>query len=182
MRIDEIFGSDQTYLVKWKWGSDVEAYASFTTEDGREGKLYFEETSVENPQVVDFEFEVGDDKGVSGGGDQYAIFNTVIQAFEQYLKTKKPEYITFSAKESNRFRIYAKLVNRLVGGHGIGSTGYQWLSKDNYPENMPPGHVDFVLARDPRRQSGFLPSVSTANMNRKKAELAAQQKQDTENI
>jgi hypothetical protein len=171
MKINEVFGSSEVYQVTWKWGgaNDPEAYGTFTTSDGRPGKMLFQETSVE-PQVVDFEFEVGKTKGVSGGGDQYAIFNTVIQAFETYLKTKKPEYVTFSAKEPNRFRIYAKLVNKLIGPYGTGKTGYQWLSKDNFPPNMPPGYNDFMIARDVRRQYGLLPSIRQAQGERNRAE------------
>lgn len=180
MKISEVFGQSTIYTIQWRWGGqdDLEAYGTFMTSDGREGRLLFQETSVEDPQVVDFEFEVANTKSVSGGGDQYAIFNTAIHAVETYLKTKQPEYITFSAKEPNRFRIYSKLVNKLVGGYGTGVTKYQWLSSHNYPKNMPPGNPDFVLAKQYRRQSGDLPSVRNAAWERELKQQQATQQGD----
>jgi hypothetical protein len=61
--------------------------------------------------------------GITGTGNQYKIFSTVIAGLKELVKTQKPSFIHFSANEKSRQKLYNRLV-KVLGS----SLGYK-LSK-----------------------------------------------------
>jgi len=56
--------------------------------------------------------------GILGTGNQGLVFSTVITGIKEFIKSKKPEYITFSAEEPSRIKLYrrmSKTIGRAIG-------------------------------------------------------------------
>ena len=53
-------------------------------------------------------------QGIEGTGAAAEIFGTVINALLQYIKKSKPSMLYFQAVESNRQRLYARIMSRLA--------------------------------------------------------------------
>lgn len=64
--------------------------------------------------ILGITFDTNMDQGVTGGGDQFAIFATVIDIIKDMVKLYDPDYIGFSAdrSEQSRVALYNKLVSR----------------------------------------------------------------------
>ena len=116
MRIDELFNRE--YPITWDRDN-----ATFKTADGRPGIVTFAPTYDEY-SLVDVEFSIQDEFGVTGGGDAAAIFATVHSAIKDYISTHKPDFITFSADEPSRKKLYSRMVTRMPGYQSIQSDPY----------------------------------------------------------
>lgn len=49
----------------------------------------------------DVEFSIGREFDVTGGGDAFAIFSTILDCLKTFIKKKKPEILKFSAYKSD---------------------------------------------------------------------------------
>ena len=74
--------------------------------------------SNEKGDVVEIAFARNDRWDVSGEGDEYKIFSTVIQAIREYLMSYQPKILYFSSKGKSRTRLYQSLINRLAQSYG----------------------------------------------------------------
>ena len=119
MRIDELFNRE--YPVEWD--RDV---AMFKTADGRPGRIKFESDKPFPGEysLVDVEFSIQDEFGVTGGGDAATIFATVHSAIKDYIVTHKPDFITFSADEPSRKKLYSRMVTRMPGYQSVQTDPY----------------------------------------------------------
>ena len=138
MRINELFSKE--YPITWD-----RSRAHFKTANGRPGVVAFE---ADNPDegdysLVDVEFSVQDEFGVTGQGDASSIFATVFTAIKDYIATHKPDFITFNAKEPSRQKLYSRMITRLPG--------YQEVHVDPHdiPVQLPMGFDDnsFMLVK-----------------------------------
>ena len=138
MRINELFNN--AYPITWSRNR-----AHFKTANGRPGVITFEADSPDEGDysLVDIEFSVQDEFGVTGAGDASAIFATVHSAIKDYIATHKPDFITFNAKEPSRRKLYSRMVGRMPG--------YVQVQTDPWdiPVQLPMGFDtdSFMLAR-----------------------------------
>lgn len=128
MRITELFSKE--YPITWDRDR-----AMFKTANGRPGIIRFDaDTPAEGDySLVDIEFSVQDEFGVTGQGDASSIFATVFTAIKEYISVKNPDFITFSAKEPSRQKLYSRMVTRMPG--------YQQVQTDPWaiPVQLPEG-------------------------------------------
>jgi hypothetical protein len=114
MRINELFNRE--YPITWDRDR-----AMFKTDDGRPGIVKFDADTpaAGDYSLVDVEFSIQDEFGVTGGGDAAAIFATVHSAIKDYIASRKPDFITFSAEEPSRQKLYSRMVTRMPGYQGV---------------------------------------------------------------
>lgn len=138
MRIDELFSKQ--YPITWSRNR-----AHFKTANGRPGVVTFDadEPAEGDYSLVDIEFSVQDEFGVTGQGDASSIFATVFTAIKDYIAEYQPDFITFAAKEPSRRKLYSRMVTRLPG--------YQQVQTDPHdiPVQLPMGYDDdsFMLVK-----------------------------------
>jgi hypothetical protein len=139
MRINELFSKE--YPITWNRDK-----AHFKTANGRPGVVAFEADAPDEGDysLVDVEFSVQDEFGVTGQGDASSIFATVFTAIKDYIAAKNPDFITFAADEPSRRKLYSRMVTRLPG--------YQQVQADPYkiPVQLPM-HFDennFMLVKN----------------------------------
>jgi hypothetical protein len=139
MKINELFSKE--YPITWKRNR-----AYFKTANGRPGVVMFDsdEPAEGDYSLVDIEFSIQDEFGVTGQGDASSIFATVFTAIREYIANNSPDFITFDAKEPSRQKLYNRMVTRLPG--------YQLVKADPYriPVQLPM-HFDetsFMLVKN----------------------------------
>ncbi len=119
-----------------------ELYATAQDNDGRTINISF----VPMPTgIVDISFARGGSMDITGKGDAAQIFATVVDAINKYINAENPLWISFSASEPSRAKLYQHMVKRLSGS-------YELLSPDQYPssedlENAQIGVGQFFLLR-----------------------------------
>ena len=119
MRFNELFSKE--YPITWDRDRAI-----FKTADGRPGIVSFD---ADNPapgdySLVDVEFSIQDEFGVTGRGDATAIFATVHSAIKDYVASHKPDFITFSADEPSRKKLYSRMVSRMPGYQSVQTDPY----------------------------------------------------------
>ncbi len=122
--------------------SKDELYATAYDKDGRTINISF--VPMRNG-IVDISFNRGGSMDITGKGAAAQIFATVVDAINRYIKTEKPVWISFSASEPSRAKLYQHMVKRLSGA-------YELLTPDQYPadgdlENAQEGAGTFFLLR-----------------------------------
>ena len=144
MILNEVLNSP----VKFKWlHSDSELGMAKFFIDGNEVMVEFHE--MDNPlpndrkdpdypkHAIDISFYVSEDGdhdsadyGITGGGNEYQVFSTVMVIAKEYIAKHKPEAITFSAEEPSRIKLYDRFMKRFT------STGYRIYNKAQTPGGM----------------------------------------------
>jgi len=133
---------DKPYSLKWEKSEygDIDALAKLP--DGSPLSIMFNLADMsENDWGV--EFYRNNSQEVTGEGDAYRVFATVLTAIRQFIKKKKPDTIFFTAvKEDDptgsREKLYDKLVQRYSTGLGYNlekveypqQTGYKLIRKE----------------------------------------------------
>ena len=78
--------------------------------------------------VFTFQSDVNDDPfGVTGGGDAFAVFATVIHALKVFVRTRNRPFIVFTAKEASRQKLYDRFI-RLVKSTVPGMHGFRLIN------------------------------------------------------
>lgn len=114
--IVELYDPQSSYKLKWdnEFGPK-EIHAKAYDKQGNYINIDF----VPNGKnMVGLEFSRNDSFDITGGGDASRVFGTVIQAINKYLEGYRPKYFVFSAKDSNRYSLYQRLVNRFASSVG----------------------------------------------------------------
>ncbi len=117
-------------------------YATAHDNDGRTITISF----VPMPTgIVDISFDRAGSMDITGKGAAVQIFTTVLDAINRYIKAEQPGWISFSASEPSRAKLYQHMVKRLSGA-------YELLRPDQYPasedlENAQIGVGTFFLLR-----------------------------------
>jgi len=123
MRINEILTEvgDKPYPSKLiqKIGRDYKSFAS------KDGKIQLTMIARQQGKLLDINFVVDGSAEITGGGDQFRIFSTVIDILNknlpQMIRQVKPASISFSAKtgDASRVKLYNKYgvqyFNKLLG-------------------------------------------------------------------
>jgi len=142
MNLDEVL--QQSAQWKWTFRStgsdDFDAAASFDvkgkqytvtfSEDhinellGLPDSSYFDDEdednethNLDNEIVVEISFVLESQAGtpdITGTGDEFLVFGTVLTIIRQYLSAKPPPYIAFNAKEKSRIKLYDRLSRLLT--------------------------------------------------------------------
>jgi len=55
---------------------------------------------------------------ITGGGKPIEVFNNALAALKELVRREKPKYISFSAKETSRMRLYNVMIKKLAKGLG----------------------------------------------------------------
>jgi hypothetical protein len=117
-------GFDKPY--KWEWnrgGLQSVKSASFVTDSGGGYRVKFTQRNVKylqpfnnsNVWTTDFSLknDWGSSWGISGTGDAFRVFATVIDIMKDFLKDENPDAVTFSASEKSRKELYRAMIKRL---------------------------------------------------------------------
>ena len=133
--LSELFDPGTALPLEWermpdlrtRLGKEVKgaSYATAHDKDGRTIDISF--VPMRNG-IVDINFARAGHMDITGKGGAAQIFATVIHAINQYINAEKPEYISFSASEPSRAKLYQHMVKRLAGG-------YELLPPNQYPDS-----------------------------------------------
>lgn len=149
--ITELFDQSTALPLEWERmpgpsiqgvKSKDELYATAYDNDGRTINISF--VPMRNG-IVDISFNRGGSMDITGKGAAAQIFATVVDAINRYIKAEKPVWVSFSASEPSRAKLYQHMVKRLSGA-------YELLTPDQYPddgdlENAQEGAGTFFLLR-----------------------------------
>jgi hypothetical protein len=119
---------DQPYKLKWYPGDwdEVTAYAEIP--DGDDLSIMFNlDANEEGEEAWSVEFYRNDSQEVTGKGDEFRIFATVLSAIQTFIKKYKPNRVVFSAskqvapgqKAQSRANLYDSLVQRYARALGF---------------------------------------------------------------
>lgn len=125
--ITELFDSPKPYPIQWyKHGREWTGTAS--DENERRVEISIEPLG-EFTDAVSVVFTRNNRLNITGQGSALRIFTTVLQALYQYIQEHNPTYITFSADEPSRAKLYSAMAARLGKDYG-----YIQLDSTEYPE------------------------------------------------
>jgi hypothetical protein len=127
--VTELFNPKGSYPLHWDntWGP-AERHAQ-----ARYGDNWLDINFVPNdtrPDIVEVDFSKNDRWDVTGTGDEYKTFTTVLNAFSEYLRGYQPKIIYFSSKGKSRTRLYQSLINRLAQSYGYKQFDMSKLSQE----------------------------------------------------
>ncbi len=116
-KLDETF--DQPYNYGWKEQSDNIWRGGFATKTNDDVEVNFEK--VVGEWLVDF-FRDGS-REISGRGDAFKIFATVMTMTSEFINIVKPNIIVLAARKTedgknSRAKLYTKMVNRFASENG----------------------------------------------------------------
>jgi GNAT superfamily N-acetyltransferase len=121
---------DQPYDIRWSKGDhgDYDAYAEL--DDGTGLEIAFLDQQ-HNSWMVDFFRDNSTE--ITGEGDAYRVFATVLTAIREFIVKQKPDKLNFSAEKQDdprgsRASLYDRMIQRYISG-----TGYA-LTRQNYPD------------------------------------------------
>lgn len=134
--VAELFEPNDDLQVLWSKTPRGGIRATIVTDGNREIEVWF---GAIGKDVYAVSFTVDGTFALSNGGDQYKVFTAVIEAFRQFDDRYGPEYLTFSAKETNRKSLYQRMIKRLSTslGYRLGTT-----------KDLPPESLRFVTTGD----------------------------------
>ena len=121
---------DQPYNIRWSKGDhgDYDAYAEL--DDGTGLEIAFLDQQ-HNSWMVDFFRDNSTE--ITGEGDAYRVFATVLTAIREFIVKQKPDKLNFSAEKQDdprgsRASLYDRMIQRYIS-----STGYA-LTRQDYPD------------------------------------------------
>jgi hypothetical protein len=97
----------------------------------------------------DINFSINDAYDVTGGGDQFRIFATIMDIAKHWIDKHRPQRIKFSSDKSggqlSRSRLYSAMCNKFAK-----QFGYHWASEEDSTNSEYTGRVldKFVLVKD----------------------------------
>jgi len=125
MKIAELFETfDQPYPLTWEPGSirdgDMDAYTKLP--DGTNLLIMFNKQPYGDEDYM-VEFHRDDSQEVTGKGDAYRIFATVLHAIQKFIKERSPDMLFFSAEKgeegeqkdwASRAKLYTRMVQKFA--------------------------------------------------------------------
>lgn len=136
--ITEIFG--QTYKWMWVQQTSLSHYADFYTDDGSKVLLAL----LRSDDYWEVEFARAGSEEVTGQGDAFKIYATVLDILKTWLKTHKGEKIRFIGNKDGKRGGHAKLY-RAMASKMVSSIGYEAVIEDPDDYYDGPGGVIFML-------------------------------------
>lgn len=157
--LNELF--DKPYQSKWVKKTKDNTDAVFTTQDGTEITVSFNNT--DNMTTIGFEAKYFDQPSgqtiitflATGKGDAPRIFATILSAIKQFINEKKPNYLFFTSLEPSRTKLYNTMVRTLGTDYSrlpitaidkMQTTDKVKRILANYAEELPPDEM-FILER-----------------------------------
>ena len=132
MKLIEVFTKPKG-KIKWSFKSSTkwegtfavgERVFVFTAGMGRADEsmvhpIKMSREEIESVWVVDFmQVKPTVSNDITGGGKAIEVFNNALVAAKEFVKGEKPKYISFTAKETSRMRLYNVMVKKLAQGLG----------------------------------------------------------------
>ena len=105
----------------WISGKDADGVnAEFATGDGRNIEVLASKYTG-NDSVAELEFSDAEQYGVTGQGDAFRIFSTIVSIAKAMLANKRYgiKVLTFSASEPSRRKLYARMLKRLAKPYSV---------------------------------------------------------------
>lgn len=167
MILDELWNPQQALPLEWDGVFEPnDVYATAHDARGRSINISFT-TPFGSNDIIEVEFVVNGEHEITGRGNQFQVFNTVITAITEYLrKYGRPKYFVFSSKEHSRTSLYSRLVNRFSLAQG-----YREISFEDFCDLEPamcdsPGSrgTVFVLADTRPRGAQYSESQTVTEM------------------
>jgi hypothetical protein len=137
MRANEFLAElgDRPYQMKPRW----------TNDGGQDKKTVIlpdnKGLEITVDQMDDFalvNFYVNQSQRLTGGGDAVAIFSTVINELQDFVRKRRPPLLVFTGSydDASRIRLYDRLANRLVTTPAF--SGYKNISdtEELWPEDL----------------------------------------------
>ncbi len=132
--LNEVF--NQSYEIKLVRKSDDDVAYVFTTSNGKKGLVMFErKASILKPEYWQIDFSIDAQFKVTGGGEAFTIFSTVMSAIKEFLKIVDAKIIKFSAaktKNDSRASLYSVLVKKTAKDNGYNFEIQKSVSDSNY--------------------------------------------------
>ena len=133
--LNEVF--DQPYEIKLARHSDEDVYFTFNTSEGKKGLIMFDKKMKTplKPEYWQLDFSIDTQYGVTGGGEAFTIFSTVMSAIKEFLKLVDAKMVKFSAaktKGDSRSSLYSTLVKKLARTYGYDFEVKDFASGSNY--------------------------------------------------
>ena len=160
MKITEIISEafDQPYNIRWSQGDhgDYDAYAEL--DDGTGLEIAFLDQQ-HNSWMVDFFRDNSTE--ITGEGDAYRVFATVLTAMRQFIDKRKPAKLNFSAEKhddprGSRASLYDRMIQRYITG-----TGYA-LTRQDHPDGAT---YTLTQIQKPVKQPKQEPAVAEDQIN-----------------
>lgn len=122
---------DQPYEIKLIRHSDEDVYFTFNTSEGKKGLIMYDRKPKTplKPEHWGLDFSIDTQYGVTGGGEAFTIFSTVMSSLKEFLKLVDPKIIRFSAAKTkgySRSSLYSSLVKKFARNYG-----YEYEIKDS---------------------------------------------------
>jgi hypothetical protein len=118
--VTEVFDKTYPYEVEHDYDGDI--VYNFKTSDGKRGRIkcVFNEDEPDNWQIY---FDINNRMDITGEGDAFVIFSTVISAIKHFIKEADPESIKFAAMKgeinpNSRSDLYTRMVSKMATGLG----------------------------------------------------------------
>lgn len=120
MKLTELFKK----TVPWKWTTNTKTtkVATFNIEDETyEVGFSTAELFPEGAWMVEFGILQQDmlHYGVTDLGHGYEVLSTVMEIFNEFVKTQDPNVLVFGAEEESRRKLYNRMVSRFKGKYNV---------------------------------------------------------------
>jgi hypothetical protein len=151
-KVDEVMDPKSAFDLKWethRMGGKPVHLASTRDASGNRLEFSFYDLPEYDAAMVVFSRGRGSswETGITGGGEQFKVFATLLEAVRKYVAERAVQYLIFSAKEPSQAKLYKALVDKYAS-----SLGYESVSIDKLPPKarahyIEGGAVPFVLSR-----------------------------------
>lgn len=114
MKLTELF---KNTTVPWKWTvcNDNEVEAVFMVGDVKYEFSAYAYSSDDRHWLTEFSAVGSTDKfGITGSGNSATVMTTIVDITRTFLNTYPVSILSFSAKETSRSSLYARMVQRLI--------------------------------------------------------------------
>lgn len=123
MKLQELFDKP----LPWKWViRTLSSWDALFDASTGEGYIDFKQSY---PGDWSIAFSIDGNEEVSGEGDEFKIFSTVVDIIKDFIEENKPTKIRFEAKESSRIKLYNRLAKVLGSkfGYKAKKTGGKYI-------------------------------------------------------
>ena len=112
---------ENPYPVEWETQSDKAWIGSFRTEAGIPYRLRFQDIGIQYSWMLVFARMRGSREvyKVTGTGDQWRVFATVLEAINDLLNKQYIKQLTFAAKEKSRRGLYELIIKKALEPRGF---------------------------------------------------------------
>jgi hypothetical protein len=135
MKVSDIIMEAFTAPYSVDWEHDIRSHdALVTLPDGTNLTIMFT-LDDSRTDTWDVEFHRGLSQDITGQGDAYRVFATVLDAMQQFINTRKPNVLQFNATKTDdsgeenlsRSKLYTRLVDRYARKWGYNvDTSADW--------------------------------------------------------